>query len=74
MLHASKFRNTVIKNCQRTTLQLRLDKAVRNLTCCDLEIQLEVVCLSETGLKKTGFLYLDLLGGRGGKGEIGCVV
>ena len=44
---------------------LRLDQAVRNLTCGNLEIPLVVIRLRVTGLKKTGFVYLlDLFGGR----------
>ena len=38
--------------------QLRLDQAIRNLTCGDLEISLVVIGLGGTGLKKTGIMYL----------------
>ena len=55
--------------------QLRLDQAIRNLTCGDLEIPLVLIELGVTGLKKTesciswGFLGE---GGRSG-GVISCV-
>ena len=50
--------------------QLKLDQAIRNLTCGDLEIPLVIIGLRVTGLKKTGFVYLlDLFGEGGGEGE-----
>ena len=42
--------------------QLRLDQAIKNLTCGDLEISLVVI-----GLKKTGVVFL--LGFFGGRRE-----
>ena len=52
-----------------TRKQLRLDQAVRNLTCGDLEILLVVIRLGVTELRKIGFVYLlDLFGGREEKG------
>ena len=51
-----------------TVKQLRLNQTMINLTCGDLEIQLVVIELGVTGLKKSGFVYL--LGFSGGRGEI----
>ena len=55
--------------------QLRLDQAIRNLTCGDLEIPLVVIGLGVTGLKEAGFVYLLDLFGDGGRtgGGISCV-
>ena len=55
--------------------QLRLNQALRNLTCGDLEIALVVIGLGVTGLKNTGFMYLLDMFGEGGRtsGAISCV-
>ena len=48
--------------------QLKLDQAIRNLTCGDLEISLVVIGQGVTRLKKSGFVYfLDLVEGRVGE-------
>ena len=51
-----------------TTKWLRFDQTIRNLTSGDLGIQLVVILLGVTGLRKTRVMYLlDLFEGRGGK-------
>ena len=51
--------------------QLRLDQAIRNLTCGDLEIPLVVIGLVVTGLREVGFVYLLDLFGEGGERVVG---
>ena len=46
--------------------QLRLDQAVRNLTCGDLEILIVVTGLGETGLKRQGSCTSWICLGKGG--------
>ena len=51
-----------------TTKWLRFDQTIRNFTSGDLGIQLVVILLGVTGLRKTRVMYLlDLFEGRGGK-------
>ena len=45
---------------------MKLDQAIRNLTCGDVKIPFLVIGLGGTGLKKTRLVYfLNLFGGRG---------
>ena len=53
---------------------MRLDQAIRNLTCDDFGIPLVVIQLGETRLKKTRVAYLqDVFEGRGEKGQCDLV-
>ena len=50
---------------------LRLNQAIKNLICGDLEIPLGVIWLGVARLKKTGLVYLlDMFGGWGGGGVV----
>ena len=51
--------------------QLRLNQAIRNLTCGDLEISLVVIGLGVTGLREAGLVYLLDLFGEGGERMVG---
>ena len=54
-----------------TWKDLRVDRAIRNLSCRDLEISLVVIRLGVIGLKLTRFMYLlDLFGGKGRRGGV----
>ena len=54
-----------------TVRQLRLDQAIRNLTCGDLEIPLVVIGLGVTGLREMVFVYLLDLFGEGEERVVG---